>query len=411
MTISAPASASPRSVVARASRAVPARPSTVLAQPRRRRHVEPHRAVDLHRRAERLRLAVARMVHLHDHLPLEHLRVGEHPIDAQDRCRRHVRLVQALQPFLGRSRTKGRFDERHQHVAVEDPVAVGREPEIALPLGVLDRSAEERPELLGEDRDDQVAVPRLERRVGHDRRVPRAERLRHATVRPEVLCDVGEQRDLTVEQRQIDVGALARALTPKQRASDRERAEHAAGEIGHRQAHTDRPSAGLAGDGHRAAHRLEREVERRPVTIWPVLSVGRDGADDDPLVQRPELRVGQAEPLHDARPEVLPDDVRLPHEIVEHLAAAVARQIERERLLVTVDRQEVRRLAVGQERRPHDPHRVAAVGVLDLDDLGAQVGEQHRAVRAGQHPGKVQHANAFEELHVDSYRGWRAAAR
>src|SRR5262249_20067258 len=85
------------------------------------------------------------------------------------------------------------------------------------------------------------------------------------------------------------------------------------------------PATDLAGHRHRTAHRLQRQVEGRPVTIGAVLAVGRDFADDDPLVERPELRVRQAEPLHDARPEVLPDHVRLPDEVVEDLAPPIAR--------------------------------------------------------------------------------------
>src|SRR5207302_11217945 len=65
-----------------------------------------------------------------------------------------------LEPFPGGPGPERGFDERHQHVAVKDAIAVGREAQIALPLRVLDRATEERPELLGEDRDDQVAVAR-----------------------------------------------------------------------------------------------------------------------------------------------------------------------------------------------------------------------------------------------------------
>ena len=357
----------------------------MLAQARRRRHLEAHRAVDLDRRPEGLRLAVARMIHLHDHPALEHLGIGQDTVHGVDRRRRDVGALQTLEPFPGGPGPERGFDERHQHVAVKDAIAVGREAQIALPLRVLDRATEERPELLGEDRDDQVAVARLQGRIRHDRGVARAERCRNPPVRPEVLRDVREERDLTVEQRQVDVGALTRSLAAEQRARDGERAEQCPCEVGHRQAHARRSSARLAGDGHRAAHRLQRQIEGRPVAIRPVLPVGRDGADDDSLIERPELRVREAHALHDPRPEVLPDDVGLTHEVVEDFAAPVAREIERQRLLVPVDREEVRRLAVGQERRAHHAHRIAAVRILDLDHLGAHVGEQHRAIGAREH--------------------------
>ena len=55
-------------------------------------------------------------------------------------------------------------------------------------------------------------------------------------------------------------------------------------------------------------------------------------------------------------------------------------EVERDRLLAAVDRSEV--LAVAAVHRRPLAHRVA-LGRLDLDDLGAEVGEQHAAERAG----------------------------
>jgi len=95
----------------------------------------------------------------------------------------------------------------------------------------------------------------------------------------------------------------------------------------------------------------------------------------------------------------------LTDQVVEDRAAGVPGQVERDGLLVAVDREEVGRLAVGEERRAHDPHRVAAVGVLDLDHFGAHVGEQHRAVRPREHAGEVEHADALEEFHAASSSG------
>src|SRR2546422_7513821 len=57
----------------------------------------------------------------------------------------------------------------------------------------------------------------------------------------------------------------------------------------------DRAPTGIPGDGHRTAHGLEGEVERRPVAVRPLLPVGGDGADDDPLIESPELRVRRSE--------------------------------------------------------------------------------------------------------------------
>src|SRR5207245_6671692 len=116
-------------------------------------------------------------------------------------------------------------------------------------------------------------------------------------------------------------------------------------------------------------------------------------------IHRRERGVAETQALHHARPEVLPDDTGLRAEAQAPGAPRGLRQVEHERLLVAIDREEVRTLAVGQEWRPHRAHRVAAVGRLDLEDLGAHVGEQHRAVRPREHPREVEHAHALEEPH------------
>ena len=62
-------------------------------------------------------------------------------------------------------------------------------------------------------------------------------------------------------------------------------------------------------------------------------------------------------------------------------------EVERDRALVAVDAEVVRRDAVAHRRLPGAG--VVAGRRLDLDHLGAEVGEQHRGVGAGQDPGEV----------------------
>ena len=281
-----------------------------------------------------------------------------------------------------------------------DALRVRVEPRVAGQLGPRDRPTEPLPKLLREDRHHHVAVPRAEGLVRDDRGVPRAHASRHAAVRPEVLRDVREERDLAVEQRQVELRPFAGLGSPEERARDRERAEHPAREVPHRETHPGGRPARLAREAHRAPHRLEREVERRPFPVRPVLAEGRDGADHQPRVQLPEGRRRAPEPGHHARAEVLPDDIRHPAQVVEHVAALGGLEIQRDALLVPVDRQEVGAVAVGaQEGRPHGPHGVTSPRVLDLDDLGPEIGEQHRAIRTGEHPRQVEHSDAVEKPH------------
>src|SRR5437867_12379702 len=102
----------------------------VLAEPRRRCHLQTHRPINLDRGAERPGLAVERMIHLDDHAALGHLGIRQYAVYAQDRCCRNAESLQTLEPVLGRPRSEGGLDQRHQDVAVEDAVAVGREPQV-----------------------------------------------------------------------------------------------------------------------------------------------------------------------------------------------------------------------------------------------------------------------------------------
>src|SRR6266704_2331998 len=196
----------------------------VLAECRRRR-LEPHRAVHLDRRAERRELAVDRMRRLDDHAALAHLGIGEDAIDGADGRAGHALRPEPREPVVGRAPAEGGLDQRDQHVTVRDAIAIGPEAQVALPLRMLDRAAEPRPELLGEDGDDHVTVTRRESLIGNDRGVARAERPRDATIGPEVLRDIREERDLAVEQRQVEVGALTRPLATEERSGHRKRTE------------------------------------------------------------------------------------------------------------------------------------------------------------------------------------------
>jgi hypothetical protein len=62
-------------------------------------------------------------------------------------------------------------------------------------------------------------------------------------------------------------------------------------------------------------------------------------------------------------------------------AAVRALEIERATLLVAIDRQVIRTLAC-DERGTERTALVARTRLLDLDDLGAEIAEEHRAERA-----------------------------
>ena len=95
-----------------------------------------------------------------------------------------------------------------------------------------------------------------------------------------------------------------------------------------------------------------------------------------------------------AGPEALDDHIGVPREREKRIAATRVLEVQRRAALVAVD---------GAEERRHGARPIAQVscivagaGVLDLDDVGAEVGEIERADRARQEAREVEHAKSRE---------------
>ena len=95
--------------------------------------------------------------------------------------------------------------------------------------------------------------------------------------------------------------------------------------------------------------------------------------------------VAEAEALHDAGPERLDDDVGGAEQPIEDVFAVGRLQVDGERTPAAVPH------AVAVVRA----ERVAA-GRLDLDDVGALLGEQQHAERAGDSPREIEDADTVE---------------
>ena len=101
--------------------------------------------------------------------------------------------------------------------------------------------------------------------------------------------------------------------------------------------------------------------------------------------------VAEPEPVELARSVRLDDDVGPPHQPAQHrLGRPCDRRSSGERSLPAVEGHVRRVEPPGRRERPH---AVAGAGRLDLDDVGALVGEHQRAEGPGEHPGQV------EDLH------------
>ena len=249
--------------------------------------------------------------------------------------------------------------------------------------------------LAAEAGDHDVTVGRLEGLVGHGRLVRAPDRHRDAAVGEVVLGHVGEERDLDVQQAEVDVLAAAGPESLDQGGADGQGGEEAAAEVADRDPAPRRLAARLAGDRHAAAHGLDDEVEGGQVAVGPVRAEGAQRAGDQVGLDRAHGLGGQAEAPHDAVTEVVDHRVGGPDQLEEDLAPSLRAEVDGHALLVPVDGQEVGALPV-HERRSHGPDGIALLGVLDLDHLGPHVRQQHGRVGPRQHPRQVDDPDALQ---------------
>ena len=187
----------------------------------------------------------------------------------------------------------------------------------------------------------------------------------------------------------------------------------AGGEIGDRNADTHRAAARRAGDRHQPAHALRDLVEARPLGVRPVLAEAGNAGEHDALVDLLQRLIIDAEAVLHVGPEVLDHDVGLFDQPLEGRETLRRFQIERHAAFVALKILEVgafartaRPLAFREMRRR-----------LDLDDVGAPVGELAHAGRPRAHARQIENGEAGKGLgglgkrHFDAPNGLNRSFR
>ena len=206
----------------------------------------------------------------------------------------------------------------------------------------------------------------------------------------------GEQGHRRVQVGDVDVLALARALAGEERQHDAEGAVHARPRVVGDDVERDlRLAVGLADQAEHPGQRQIVHVVGGQVAVRPAMAEARERAVDEAGVDGAHGLVVGAEPLHHLGPEPLHEDVGLGGEAPEHLLRLGLLQVEGDRALVPVD---------VREGRP--PPLVGVLGVagrrLDLQHVGAHVGEHHARQLGRGHARQFQDRNAVEHSHGES---------
>ena len=331
---------------------------------------------------------------------MDGLGLFEHLVDGVDRAAGHARRLKRLHQPLHGEALRLRGEQRPQRLALGDPQGVASEPILDLQLQGAAQGAELAVVAHG---DDHHAVRAGEGLIGGQIGVSVAHPARRIARHEVVGRLIGQHGRLNVEQGDVDVLALARRPRVPQGRQDGVGGVQAGEQIDDR--HPDlhrlgaRRAVRLAGDGHQPAHGLDHIVVARPVRVRPVLAEAGDGAIDQLRIDRRQRGVVEAVLLQPAGLEVLDHHVAGCSQTTHGLGAFRAGDVQLDRLLASVGAQEiggVSRLAIGRggEGRPPVAGVVARARPLDLDHLGAQVGQRLRRPGPGQHPRQVQHAHA-----------------
>ena len=136
---------------------------------------------------------------------------------------------------------------------------------------------------------------------------------------------------------------------------------------------------------HHAAQRLENWIVAGPVPLGAIRAKGADRAVDQAAVQGAKRVVVHAEALDDARAHVFHHHVRGLGQTVDGGAPGGVLEVDGEGALAAVPAVEAGQLAEGIALEP-----------FHLDDAGAQIGEHHGAVGAGDVRRQVDNRDAVE---------------
>lgn len=137
---------------------------------------------------------------------------------------------------------------------------------------------------------------------------------------------------------------------------------------------------------HVPGHGLRDEVEGRAVGVGASRAIAVHARHDQIGVDLRQPRFGQAHLVERTGSKIFGQNVGVGQQVFQNGDALGRTQVQLDRALVAIEPSEI-------PRQPIDDMALLAHGVaarrFDLDDVGAQIAQDHRAERTGQDPRKV----------------------
>ena len=229
------------------------------------------------------------------------------------------------------------------------------------------------------------AVLRPDKLARRDRRVrPARQAARDMALIEIPRRRIGQLVHRGVEQADVDVAALAGAVRRQDAGQKRGRKVAAGVEVDHRQAEADRRAVRLSGQAHEAGFGLHQIVIARPGGAGVAPAIGGQVPADDLRIDALQRRIGQFQLVRLVAAQIVRNRVGGLHQRFERRAPVRRLQVEGDGLLALRERLEELRIALAQQVGPDRAGDVAAARrVLDLDHLGAEIGQKLRAIGPG----------------------------
>ena len=329
-----------------------------------------------------------------DHgLQLEALGHREPAVDRVDRAARHTGGDQQLEPLGSASGGQPLDEDRSQLGPVRGAVAVAGEPRVVGHCGDPEHVAQlaELP-VVGRG-DDQLAVRGRQWLVREHAGMRVAHAVGHHVAGHVGGTVVHQAREGRGQQVHLDLLALTGRVPVPQGREDPDHRVVAGHHVEHRDPGPIGRTVRITGQAHQARDRLHHEVVPGHRGARARAEPADRGVDDGRVAGAHrgvvETVLGQT-----ARLEVLHQHVGAARELVGQGQVTGVAQVQRHRALPAVDPQVVRGHLAAGGRRPRPG--LVALGRLDLHHVGPHVGEQHRRVGPGQHPGEVGDQDAGE---------------